>query len=127
MGVFSSPSSPQLSPCGPLSKIGETPRQWSSSFYCHGPRQHPPPPQLRSTCTTNTSASSQGIIKPCAAIVLTYLGWLSFTRKLSFNGPFLWAVAPYVCIRPMCGEVTNPQKGLGWVCVGGGLLGGTQL
>ncbi len=82
----------------------------------------PPPPLLHFTCTTNTSASSQGIIKPCAAIVLTYLGWLGFTRKLSFTGPFLWVVAP-VCIKPMCGEVTNPQKGMG----GGGLGGCTAV
>lgn len=102
------PQAPDVAPFAPLPKNRSSTQtmEWQFPLSC---------PPVCSPRSTNISASSQGIIKSCAAIVSIYLGWLSLPGKLSFTGSFLWAVAPKATEGQCVGRWSDPQKG-GWGC-----------
>lgn len=112
MDVFSSPSSPRLSPRGPLSKTGETLRQWSSLLWSLLSR-----PTIGPPAALHMHHKHFSLITGDYQALYSHCSDLPWVARLHQKAVFYWAISlgysPYVCIRPMCGEVTNPQKGMG--------------
>lgn len=102
MGVFSSPSSPQLSPCGPLSKTGETLRQWSGSLYCHGPRQAPP-------AALHMHHKHFSLITGDYQTLCSHCSDLPWVARLHKKAVFYWAIS--LGCSPLCLHKANVWGG----------------
>lgn len=100
MGAFSSPS---LSPRAPLSKTGETLRQWSGRLYCHCPRQ--PPPQA----SLPTHHKHFNLITGDYQTLCSYCSDLPWVAQLHQKALFYWAVS--LGCSPLCLQKTNVWGG----------------